>query len=83
MTESLNYYSCPECEEDVPTRLPLAKYVTCPGCKSKLEIHPDADFENGMWHDLTTLSVVDPEREHIKRMLKHAKRMEEDNGNQA
>jgi hypothetical protein len=36
-----------------------------------LEIHPDADFENGMWHDLTTLSVVDPEREHIKRMLKH------------
>ena len=64
-----NTYSCPACEDDVEVPLPLAKYVTCESCKTKLEINVDADFEDGHWHDLTTLSVVDPDREHKERML--------------
>jgi hypothetical protein len=66
-----NEYPCPNCEEDVRVPLPPSKYATCPGCKKTLEIHPDAEFEDGLWHDRTTLSIVDPEREHMKRMLRH------------
>lgn len=54
-----NTYSCPECEDDVQVPLPAAKHVTCEGCGATLEIHPDADFEDGMWHDRTHLSVVE------------------------
>jgi DNA-directed RNA polymerase subunit RPC12/RpoP len=73
-----NEYPCPACEEDVRVPLPASAYVTCPSCQSKLEIHPDAEFEDGLWHDKTHLSVVeqresvstdDMYREHIKRML--------------
>lgn len=67
------FYECPNCSEDVAVALPPAKYVDCHSCHSKLEIHPDADFFDGMWHDRTTLSVVDPEREHMKRMFDFAK----------
>ena len=68
-----NEYECPvdECGEWVKVPLPLSAYVTCPSCHTKLEIHPDYEFEDGMWHDRTTLSVVDPEREHMKKMLNH------------
>ncbi len=69
-----NTYSCPNCEADVSVALPLAKYAECLECKTKLEIHPDADFEDGMWHDRTTLSIVDPQREHMKVMLEHARK---------
>lgn len=53
-----NQYECPNCGDLVECALPLAKYVQCETCGSKLEIHPDADF-NGIWHDRTTLSVVE------------------------
>lgn len=68
-----NEYPCPECDDDVRVALPLAKYVICHNCHTQLEIHPDAEFEDGLWHDRTTLSVVDldPEREHMERMLRH------------
>jgi hypothetical protein len=36
----------------------MAARVTCPGCGTLLEIHPDADFEGGGWHDLTHLSIA-------------------------
>jgi hypothetical protein len=78
-----NEYSCPNCEEDVSVPLPASKYVNCGHCKTKLEVHPDAEFYDGLWHDLTTLSIVDEEREHMKRMVAHAKRMEEQNEPQA
>ncbi len=78
-----NEYPCPNCEADVRVALPAAKYATCPECKAKLEIHPDADFEDGMWHDRTELSIVDPEREHMKTMLEHAKSKEAQNGAKA
>lgn len=66
-----NSYPCPSCEADVSVALPLAKYATCDECKAKLEIHVDAEFDEDGWHDLTTLSVVDEQREHMKKMLKH------------
>lgn len=71
LPEPYNEYPCPNCEEDVRVGLPAAKYVDCPSCKAKLEIHPDAEFEDGMWHDRTTLSIVDYEgtlAESIKRV---------------
>jgi hypothetical protein len=71
LSADYNFYPCPNCEEDVAVALPPAKYATCHECNTKLEIHPDADFEDGMWHDRTTLSIVDEEREHMKRMLRH------------
>ncbi len=50
-----NQYPCPVCEADVRVSLPAAKYVTCPECNVKLEVRPDADWEDGMWHDRTEL----------------------------
>lgn len=66
-----NTYSCPNCEDDVEVPLPVAKYATCESCGTKLEIHPDAEFDEDGWHDRTHLSVVDPEQEHKEAMLKH------------
>jgi hypothetical protein len=68
-----NEYECPvdDCGEWVSVALPVSKYVTCPSCNTKLEIHPDAEFFDEHWHDRTHLSVVDPEREHMKKMLNH------------
>jgi hypothetical protein len=77
-----NEYPCPNCEADVSVALPAGDYATCDECKCKLEIHVDAEFEDGLWHDRTTLSVVDEEREHMRRMVAHAKRMEDQHGNQ-
>ena len=71
-----NEYECPECGEWVRVALPLSKYADCKNCQAKLEIHPDAEFEDGMWHDRTTLSVAVPGREHIQRMIDYAKRHE-------
>jgi hypothetical protein len=79
MSQSLfnvNQYPCPGCEEDVDVPVPASKYVSCQHCKVKLEVHPDAEFYDGLWHDLTTLSIVDEEREHMKRMLKHLRQNE-------
>lgn len=55
-----NTYPCPECEDDVEVALPCSKYATCTGCGAHLEVHPDADFDDGGWHDLTHLSVARP-----------------------
>lgn len=53
-----NEFDCPNCGDVVEVELPYAATVTCPnGCK--LNICPDADFANGMWHDRTTLSLVE------------------------
>jgi len=52
-----NEFECPNCDEIVNVPVPYTKYVECPGCKAKLEIHPDAEFD-GLWHDRTTLSLA-------------------------
>jgi len=72
-----NDFECPNCDEWLSVPLPYAKYVNCPWCKSKLEIHPDAEFEDGLWHDRTELSIV--EEDHMKRMIEYAKSHEHKN----
>lgn len=55
-----NEYPCPECEEEVRVELPAGTHVTCTGCGTLLSIDADADFDEGGWHDRTTLSVARP-----------------------
>jgi transcription elongation factor Elf1 len=56
-------YGCPVCGEDLLERtVPLEikkKIVVCPFCNSKLRIEADAQFEGGMWHDLTRLVPIE------------------------
>jgi hypothetical protein len=57
---SSSTYSCPVCWEDVP--IPdYIKYgpIKCYGCDTRLRIERDADFHDGMWHDLTRLIPID------------------------
>ncbi len=61
--EPYNTYACPSCEADVRVGLPHAKYAFCDECKTRLEIHPDAEFDEDGWHDRTTLSIVETEEE--------------------
>lgn len=51
-------YSCPICGEDVPVSF-HHKIVHCPSCNCALRIEPDAQFEGGMWHDLTRLVPIE------------------------
>jgi hypothetical protein len=67
----MNEYPCSNCEEAVRVPIPPSKYIICQHCKTQLEIHPDAEFYDGLWHDLTTLSVVDPEREHMRKVIRN------------
>jgi hypothetical protein len=53
-----NEFDCPVCDEVVDVPIPYAKWITCPACRRRLEIHPDADFD-GIWHDLTELSPLE------------------------
>jgi hypothetical protein len=69
-----NSYECPVCDEWVPIALPMAAYATCPGCKRKLKVMVDAEFDENGWHDRTELDFADepdPDREHKERMLRH------------
>jgi hypothetical protein len=55
MSEKL--YECPKCSGDVPVK-ELDKIARCPDCGIALTINADAEFENGTWRDLTTISIV-------------------------
>ncbi len=59
--EPYNEYPCPNCEAEVRVGLPAGKNVVCQECKTKLEIHPDAEQDEDGWHDRTTLSIVETE----------------------
>jgi len=51
-------YECPnpECQEWIEI-LPTTQKddFSCPWCDEKLRLDIDAEFENGMWHDLSKL----------------------------
>ncbi len=49
-----NEFDCPVCDEVVQVALPYAKWATCPN-GHRLEIIPDADFDENGWHDRTEL----------------------------
>jgi predicted RNA-binding Zn-ribbon protein involved in translation (DUF1610 family) len=54
----MNEYECPNCGDTVQVPMPASKNVDCTSCGAKLEIHPDAEFFDGLWHDRTELSIV-------------------------
>ena len=49
-------YECPKCGEDVA--VDSVNDTECPECHAKLRVNPDAEFVNGLWYDLTTLSEI-------------------------
>jgi DNA-directed RNA polymerase subunit RPC12/RpoP len=56
-------YDCPRCgtefeAEDGMERGGVPQQVQCECCKSLIAISPDYEFRDGMWRDLTTISVV-------------------------
>ena len=57
-----NFYSCPECSDDVPVE-EGEHIVFCPCCEERLLVDPEAEFRDGMWHDLTKLRRYEPYKE--------------------
>ena len=53
-------YECPKCEEWVEILPTTGENLECPWCKVKLRLDTDAEFENGMWHDLSKLRFANP-----------------------
>jgi len=49
-------YSCPCCDEEIEVPA-MAQEIQCPHCFRRLIVDADAEFENGTWHDLTTLTA--------------------------
>ena len=47
-------YQCPKCGEWLVVAAHNTQ-VKCSHCKTLLAVEPDADFVNGLWHDLTQL----------------------------
>lgn len=77
MSEPHIEYECPVCGEWVAILPTTPELFPCPWCKEPLQISSDAEFEGGMWHDLTRLISTRP---HMEKMLEHAK-SKEPNGN--
>jgi hypothetical protein len=48
-------YRCPVCSADVPVGH-NEHIVYCADCESTLDVNRDAEFRDGHWRDLTTLS---------------------------
>jgi DNA-directed RNA polymerase subunit RPC12/RpoP len=48
-------YSCPACSDDV-TVGDNQEVVRCPSCEVRLLVSRDAEFRDGSWRDLTTLT---------------------------
>jgi ribosomal protein L37AE/L43A len=53
---NIREYPCPVCDEDVKVE-DRDRIAQCDHCKVILNINTDADFDDGRWKDLTTLSV--------------------------
>lgn len=52
-------YPCPHCETMLEVTDPAAKF-NCANCNRLLGVDTDAEFEDGMWRDLTELYIVKP-----------------------
>jgi uncharacterized paraquat-inducible protein A len=50
-------YWCPECDELIEVSVE-AKRAQCPGCRNLFDLDRDAEFTDGSWKDLTTLTLV-------------------------
>ncbi len=66
---------CPFCWEDIDTMndvITTTPYLqstqtiaACPSCHAKVEVSYDAEFDDGMWHDLTTIRPLKALQLHI------------------
>jgi endogenous inhibitor of DNA gyrase (YacG/DUF329 family) len=56
-------YSCPICGDDV-TVGHTEHIVYCPECEATLSVDRDAEFRDGHWRDLTTLTPHKVEAAH-------------------
>ena len=50
-------YECPKCHESVLVKEHETQ-VKCPFCRALLAVHHNADNINGIWQDLTKLTVI-------------------------
>ncbi len=48
-------YECPKCGEWIEILPTTEKEFKCPWCNEVLRLDADAEFENGMWRDLSKL----------------------------
>ena len=51
--------SCPQCHDDIEFH--GRTQAVCPNCQDLFRIEHDGEFEDGMWHDCTTLTKVEKE----------------------
>ena len=47
-------YPCPNCEDEVELDGNVTE-LTCKSCGQQIKVDYDAEFDNGMWHDMTKL----------------------------
>ena len=69
-----NEYECPECGEWVRIGLPAPAQVKCSNqeCGLLLNVDVDADFDEGGWHDRTSLCVA-PNQNDSRAILEPAR----------
>ena len=49
-------YECPKCGDWIELHTETSGTVfKCPWCNERLRLDADAEFENGIWHDLSKL----------------------------
>lgn len=59
-------YDCPKCGDAVQFP-PEDTRGQCLGCKREWRLNPDAEFTDGLWKDLTTLTEIEPDLEGLHR----------------
>ncbi|MGH7498123.1 MAG: hypothetical protein ACREL3_04655 [Gemmatimonadales bacterium] len=58
---------CPACWTEIPLD---GQMVICPRCRYQWDVQPDADCENGVWQDCTSLELPrDASREQIALVI--------------
>src|ERR1700726_2083696 len=67
--EAQRELECPNCGEWIGVT-GKHEYFDCLWCNEPLLLNIDADFRDGVWHDLTKLVS---NKNHIQRMIDHAK----------
>jgi len=55
--QNTQFYSCPVCSDDVEAT-DDSHIVICESCTTRLRVERDAQFDRGMWHDLTRLIPI-------------------------
>ena len=53
-------YDCPVCRESIEVPDHETEAVHCNACDHNARVNRDAEFVDGMWRDLTTLSIPQP-----------------------